>query len=127
MYQTNPPLSPQETLPTMYDLPSEDPEESGVPSAEGVSLEETSSETPRVMNFIIFSRSCCGLLFSLPPTIQTRYLLAVTKYNPCEFFQDSRKLLDYDSLKTQNCHLGSKPSPHTEAKAEPLVPSEKFD
>jgi Uma2 family endonuclease len=31
MYQTNPPLSPQETLPTMYDLPSEDPEESGVP------------------------------------------------------------------------------------------------
>jgi Uma2 family endonuclease len=31
MYQTNPPLSPRETLPTMYDLPSEDPEESGVP------------------------------------------------------------------------------------------------
>jgi Uma2 family endonuclease len=31
MYQTNPPLSPRETLPTMYDLPSEDQEESGVP------------------------------------------------------------------------------------------------
>ncbi|MFP4693502.1 MAG: Uma2 family endonuclease [Halothece sp.] len=31
MYQTDPPLSPKETLPTMYDLPSEDPEESGLP------------------------------------------------------------------------------------------------
>ena len=28
--QSDPPLSPRETLPTMYDLPSEDPEESGV-------------------------------------------------------------------------------------------------
>ncbi len=31
MYQTSPPLSPRETLPTMYDLPSEDPEEPGLP------------------------------------------------------------------------------------------------
>ncbi|BAZ79149.1 Uma2 family endonuclease [Sphaerospermopsis kisseleviana CS-549] len=31
MYQTDPPLSPKETLPTMYDLPSEDPEEKGLP------------------------------------------------------------------------------------------------
>jgi len=31
MQQTNPPLSAQETLPTMYDLPSEDPEEPGLP------------------------------------------------------------------------------------------------
>ncbi|NBD32492.1 MAG: hypothetical protein GVY17_05870 [Cyanobacteria bacterium] len=31
MYQSNPPLPPKETLPTMYDLPSEDPEEPGVP------------------------------------------------------------------------------------------------
>ncbi|MBE9175000.1 Uma2 family endonuclease [Synechocystis salina LEGE 06155] len=31
MYQTNPPLSPRETLPTMYDLPSENPEEPGLP------------------------------------------------------------------------------------------------
>ncbi|MBO1059666.1 MAG: hypothetical protein AN483_19225 [Aphanizomenon flos-aquae MDT14a] len=31
MYQTNPPLPPQQTLPTMYDLPSEDPEEPGLP------------------------------------------------------------------------------------------------
>jgi hypothetical protein len=29
--QCNPPRSPKETLPTMYDLPSEDPEESGLP------------------------------------------------------------------------------------------------
>jgi len=31
MYQSNPPLSPRETLPTMYDLPSENQEESGLP------------------------------------------------------------------------------------------------
>ncbi len=29
--QTDPPRSPRETLPTMYDLPSEDPEEPGLP------------------------------------------------------------------------------------------------
>jgi Uma2 family endonuclease len=31
MYQANPPLPPEKTLPTMYDLPSEDPEEPGLP------------------------------------------------------------------------------------------------
>ncbi len=31
MYQTDPPRSPKEFLPTMYDLPSEDPEEPGLP------------------------------------------------------------------------------------------------
>jgi len=31
MYQTDPPPSPQEVLPTMYDLKSEDPEEKGLP------------------------------------------------------------------------------------------------
>jgi Uma2 family endonuclease len=31
MYQTDPPLAAKETLPTMYDLPSEDPEEPGLP------------------------------------------------------------------------------------------------
>ena len=31
MYQTNPPPSPKDTLPTMYDLPSENPEDSGLP------------------------------------------------------------------------------------------------
>src|SRR6476661_10907479 len=29
--QTDPPRSPKETLPTMYDLPSENPEEPGLP------------------------------------------------------------------------------------------------
>ncbi|MFN5513713.1 MAG: Uma2 family endonuclease [Cyanobacteriota bacterium] len=31
MYQTSPPLSPRDALLTMYDLPSEDPEEPGLP------------------------------------------------------------------------------------------------
>jgi Uma2 family endonuclease len=31
MYQIDPPRPPQETLPTMYDLPSEDPKEPGLP------------------------------------------------------------------------------------------------
>ncbi|AOY83945.2 Uma2 family endonuclease [Moorena producens JHB] len=31
MYQTDPPRPPRETMPTMYDLPSEDPEEPGLP------------------------------------------------------------------------------------------------
>ncbi len=31
MHQTDPPRSPKEVLPTMYDLPSEDPEEPGLP------------------------------------------------------------------------------------------------
>jgi len=31
MYQHSPPLSPREVLPTMYDLPSENPEEPGLP------------------------------------------------------------------------------------------------
>nr|WP_041463650.1 Uma2 family endonuclease [Chroococcidiopsis thermalis] len=31
MEQTDPPRSPKETLPTMYDLPSEDPQEPGLP------------------------------------------------------------------------------------------------
>jgi Uma2 family endonuclease len=31
MYQSDPPLDPKKVLPTMYDLPSEDPEEPGLP------------------------------------------------------------------------------------------------
>jgi Uma2 family endonuclease len=45
MYQNNPAV-PVNTLPTMYDLPSEDQEEMGLPSAEGVSLEVSSSACP---------------------------------------------------------------------------------
>ena len=32
--QASPPRPPKESLPTMYDLPSEDPEESGLPDRE---------------------------------------------------------------------------------------------
>jgi hypothetical protein len=32
---------PADSLPIMYELPSEDPEEMGLPGAEGVSLKET--------------------------------------------------------------------------------------
>jgi hypothetical protein len=45
MYQNNPDI-PVNTLPTMYDLPSEDSEEMGLSSAEGVSLEVSSSVHP---------------------------------------------------------------------------------
>ncbi|MCY7272615.1 MAG: Uma2 family endonuclease, partial [Phormidesmis sp. CAN_BIN44] len=31
MFQTDPPRSPKDYLPTMYDLPSENPEEPGLP------------------------------------------------------------------------------------------------
>ena len=45
MYQTDPPRSPKEYLPTMYDLPSEDPEEPGLPDKyhllQGRFLEDT--------------------------------------------------------------------------------------
>jgi Uma2 family endonuclease len=62
MYQNNPAI-PVNTLPTMYDLPSEDPEEMGLPSAEGVSLEETSSACPARDKFhylqpILASETC---------------------------------------------------------------------
>jgi Uma2 family endonuclease len=43
MYQNHPEI---DTLPTMYDLPSENPEEMGLPSANGVSLEAPSSDCP---------------------------------------------------------------------------------
>jgi Uma2 family endonuclease len=44
----NPNLNPEVALnlPTMYDLPSENPEENGLPSAKGVSLEASSSACP---------------------------------------------------------------------------------
>jgi Putative restriction endonuclease len=45
MYQNNPAI-PVNTLSTMYDLPSEDWSEMGLPSAEGVSLEVSSGACP---------------------------------------------------------------------------------
>lgn len=66
MYQTNPPLSPRKTLPTMYDLPSEDQEESGVPSAEGVSLGVSSSACPARDEFHNFQPELLRLTFRPP-------------------------------------------------------------
>jgi Uma2 family endonuclease len=51
MYQPSPPLPPQETLPTMYDLPSEDPEESGLP-------DEFHEFQPQLLRETFASREC---------------------------------------------------------------------
>jgi Uma2 family endonuclease len=51
MYQTNPPLSPKETLPTMYDLPSEDPEEPGLPDQFHLFQPQLLSDTFRPPNY----------------------------------------------------------------------------
>lgn len=49
--QTEPPLSPKETLPTMYDLPDEDPEEPGLPDEFHYLQPHLLSETFRVPNY----------------------------------------------------------------------------
>jgi Uma2 family endonuclease len=51
MYQTDPPLSPKETLPTMYDLPSEDPEEKGLPDQFHLLQPQLLSETFSSANY----------------------------------------------------------------------------
>lgn len=51
MYQTDPPLSPKETLPTMYDLPSEDPEEKGLPDQFHLLQPQLLSETFTPANY----------------------------------------------------------------------------
>jgi hypothetical protein len=48
MYQSNPPLPPKETLPTMYDLPSEDPEEPGLPDEFHLLQPETRGVSPPI-------------------------------------------------------------------------------
>jgi Uma2 family endonuclease len=48
---TNPPLSPRETLPTMYDLPSEDPEEPGLPDEFHDLQPQLLSATLRLQNY----------------------------------------------------------------------------
>ena len=50
--QTDPPRSPQETLPTMYDLPSEDPEEPGLPDEFHLWQAELLSQTFRPPTFL---------------------------------------------------------------------------
>ncbi|MDX2217215.1 MAG: Uma2 family endonuclease [Oculatellaceae cyanobacterium bins.114] len=49
--QTDPPLSPRETLPTMYDLPSENPEEPGLPDEFHDLQPQLLSATLRLRNY----------------------------------------------------------------------------
>jgi Uma2 family endonuclease len=51
MYQTNPPHNPKEILPTMYDLPSEDPEELGLPDEFHEFQPQLLRETCQVPNY----------------------------------------------------------------------------
>ncbi len=74
MYQTNPPLPPQESLPTMYDLPSEDIEEPGVP-------DEFHVFQPQLL------RETCQ-----PPNIAPKELFIGTDLN---LYYDSRHTLWY--------------------------------
>jgi len=61
--QSEPPRSPRETLPTMYDLPSENPEESGLP-------DEFHALQPQLL-----SRTC------RPPEISARLMFSGTDMN----------------------------------------------
>ncbi|MGK7930744.1 MAG: Uma2 family endonuclease [Microcystaceae cyanobacterium] len=51
MYQTNPPANPKDVLPTMYDLPSEDPKESGLPDEFHEFQPQLLRETCQVPNY----------------------------------------------------------------------------
>jgi Uma2 family endonuclease len=51
MYQTDPPRSPKDVLPTMYDLPSEDPEEPGLPDQFHLLQPRLLDETFRPQNY----------------------------------------------------------------------------
>lgn len=61
--QTDPPRSPRETLPTMYDLPSEDPEEPGLP-------DEFHNLQPQLLSF-----SFC------PPNVPTDQIFSASDLN----------------------------------------------
>ncbi|MBS9392493.1 MAG: hypothetical protein HEQ29_04855 [Dolichospermum sp. LBC05a] len=68
MYQTDPPLSPKETLPTMYDLPSEDPEEPGLPDQFHLFQPQLLAETFRPPDYPsdqIFTGSDLNLYYDL--------------------------------------------------------------
>ena len=68
MYQIDPPLSPKETLPTMYDLPSEDPEEPGLPDQFHLFQPQLLAETFRPPDYPsdqIFTGSDLNLYYDL--------------------------------------------------------------
>ena len=52
MYQTDPPRSPKDVLPTMYDLPSEDPDEPGLPDQFHLLQPRLLNETFRPPNYL---------------------------------------------------------------------------
>ena len=69
--QTDPPRSPKETLPTMYDLPSEDPEESGLPDEYHLWQSELCSATFRPPTYSpeqVFVASDLNLYYDLRHT-----------------------------------------------------------
>lgn len=66
--QTDPPRSPRETLPTMYDLPSEDPEEPGLPDEFHDFQPQLLRETFRPANYPsdqVFSASDLNLYYDV--------------------------------------------------------------
>lgn len=66
--QTDPPRSPRETLPTMYDLPSEDPEESGLPDEFHDFQPQLLSATFRLTNYTqdrVFTASDLNLYYDI--------------------------------------------------------------
>lgn len=68
MYQTDPPRSPKEVLPTMYDLPSEDPEEPGLPDEFHDFQPQLLRETFRPPNYSsdqVFSASDLNLYYDV--------------------------------------------------------------
>ncbi len=68
MYQIDPPLSPKETLPTMYDLPSEDPEEPGLPDQFHLLQPQLLADTFQPVNYPsqeIFTGSDLNLYYDL--------------------------------------------------------------
>ncbi len=68
MHQTSPPLSPRKTLPTMYDLPSENPEEPGLPDEFHLLQSELLRQTFRPPTYeteTVFTASDLNLYYDL--------------------------------------------------------------
>ncbi|WP_445638784.1 hypothetical protein NSTC745_01228 [Nostoc sp. DSM 114161] len=72
MYQTDPPRSPKDVLPTMYDLPSEDPQEPGLP-------DRFHLLQPRLLN-----ETFSYLTYHQDPRYPTPVLLAQNLPSPCQ-------------------------------------------